>query len=137
MFSIIRTAALSAAIGLGALAALPATAQADSFYFGISPGGPTAGIIVDEGRSYHRPPSRWDRDRWDRWDRHDRRDRWDRDRWDRGCSAGQALRKADRMGLYRTRISAESRHTITVSGRRFGRHISVSFAKARSCPVIR
>jgi hypothetical protein len=128
MFNKIRTAALSAVIGLGALAALPATAQADSFYFGITPHGPSAGVIVDEGRSYHRPPSRWDRDRWDR----DRRDR-----WDRGCSVGEALRKADRMGIYRARISRETRRSITVSGRSHGRYVAVSFAKVPSCPIVR
>ena len=128
MMNRIRKAALSALIGLGALAALPAAAQADSFYFGITPHGPSAGVVVDGGRSYHRPaPSPWDRGRWGR----------HHERWDRGCSAGEALRKADRMGISRARISRETPRSITVSGRTHGRYVAVSFSRARSCPVIR
>lgn len=128
----IRTAALSAVIGLGALAALPAAAQADSFYFGITPHGPSAGVVVDQGHSYRPGPNPWDRGRWDR----DRRDRWDRG-WDRGCSAGEALRKADRMGIDRVRVTRETPRSITVSGRSHGRYVAVSFARSPSCPIIR
>lgn len=126
MFNRIRTAALSAVIGLGALAALPAAAQADSFYFGISPHGPSAGVVVDGGRSYRPGPSPWDRGRWER----DRRGH-------RGCSAGEAIRKASRMGIHRARIARETPRSITVSGRSHGRFIAVSFARARNCPIIR
>jgi len=124
MLNRIRTAALSAVIGLGALAALPAAAQANSFYFGITPNGPSAGVVVNQGHSYrHRPPHH--------------RDRWQRDRWNRGCSAGEAVRKASRMGIHRARVARESPRAITVAGRSHGRFVSVSFARARNCPVIR
>lgn len=129
MLNKIRTAALSAIVGLGALAALPAAAQADSFYFGISPNGPSAGVVVDQGHSYHRPSNRWDRDRHD--------NRWQRDRWDRGCSSRDALRKADRMGINRARIIRETPRSITVSGRAHGRFVAVSFGRSSSCPVFR
>lgn len=131
MMNRIRTAALSAVIGLGALAALPAVAQADSFYFGITPHGPSAGVVVDRGHSYRPGPNPWDRGHWDR----DRRDNWNR--WDRSCSTGDALRKADRMGIHRARISRETPRSITISGRANGRQVAVSFAKAPSCPILR
>jgi hypothetical protein len=112
MMNKIRTAAISAVVALGALAAAPA--HADSFYFGITPHGPRAGIIVEGGHSYHRPPHRWDR----------------------GCSAREALRKADRMGINRARIRSANRHSIKVTGRSHRRHVSVRFANAPRCPVI-
>lgn len=125
MLNKIKIAAVSTMIGLGTLAAVPA-AQADSFYFGITPGGPSAGIIVDEGHSY-RHYDRRDDYRWGR----------DRDRWDRGCSTGEALRKADRMGINRARVRDVSYRSILVSGRARGRWVTVQFAKAPHCPIIR
>ncbi len=118
MFNKLKTAALSAVIGLGALAAIPATAQADSFYFGISPSGPSFG--------YNAGPNRgWDRG-------------WERPRHvARGCSTREALRKADRMGINRTFIRGENRNTIRVGGRNHGRSVTVVFAKAPNCPIIR
>ena len=115
MFRKIRNVALSAVLGLGTLAAMPAAAQADSFYFGITPHGPRAGVIIDEGRSYRRGG------------RH----------WDRGCSAREALRKADRMGIHRARVRSENRNVIRVAGRSRGHRVTVVFAKAPRCPVIR
>lgn len=116
MFSKIRNIALSAVLGLGTLAALPATAQADSFYFGIGPHGPRAGVIVDEGYSYRRGGRHWDR---------------------RGCSAREALRKADRMGINRAYVRSQNRNVIRVSGRSRGHRVNVVFANAPRCPVIR
>ena len=121
MFSKIRNIALSAVLGLGTLAALPATAQADSFYFGITPHGPRAGVIVDEGHSYRRGGRHWDRGR----------------HWNRGCSAGEALRKADRMGINRAYVRSQNRNVIRVSGRSRGHRVNVVFANAPRCPVIR
>jgi hypothetical protein len=121
MFQKIRNVALSAVLGLGALAAAPAAAQADSFYFGITPHGPRAGVIIDEGRSYHRGDRHWDRG-----GRH----------WDRGCSVGEALRKADRMGINRAYLRGENRNVIRVGGRSRGHRVTVVFAKAPRCPVI-
>ena len=115
MFSKIRTAALSAVLGLGALAAVPATAQADSFYFGISPSGPSFGFSSGPSRNWDRP-------------RH-----WQRD----SCSTREALRKADRMGINRTYVRSENRNTIRVGGRSRGRAVTVVFAKAPNCPIIR
>ena len=125
MLNKIKIAALSATIGLGTLAAVPA-AQADSFYFGITPHGPSAGVVVDEGHSYRHDDDRWGRDR----------DR-DRGHWDRGCATGEALRKADRMGIDRARVRDVSFRSILVSGRSHGRWVNVEFAKAPGCPIIR
>lgn len=113
MFRKIRTVALSAVIGLGTLAAVPATAQADSFYFGISPNGPTFGFHGDSSR-------RWDR-------RHHRRDH---------CSVREALHKADRMGINRTYVRKANSRVIRVGGRKRGDRVSITFANARNCPII-
>jgi hypothetical protein len=124
MFQKIKFAALSAVLGLGTLAAMPATAQADSFYFGITPHGPRAGVIIDEGRSYrHGPDRRWGPDR-----------HWGRDR---GCSAREAVHKAQRMGIRRAHVRSENRRTIHVGGRSRGHYVTVVFANAPRCPVIR
>jgi hypothetical protein len=125
MFSKIKIAALSAVVGLGALAAVPATAQADSFYFGISPAGPSFGFHSGP----RHPGPGWDRDRrpgrgWDRPSRND-------------CDARDALRKADRMGINRTYIRGENRNTIRVGGQTRGRPVTMVFAKAPNCPIIR
>ncbi|MBO6718317.1 MAG: hypothetical protein JJ913_10215 [Rhizobiaceae bacterium] len=121
MFKTIRTAALSAVIGLGALAAAPATAQADSFYFGISPNGPSFGFHSDSSR-------RWDRGGW-----HHNRRHWHRS----GCSVRDALNKADRMGINRAHVRRSNRNVIRVAGRKRGHHVAVVFANAPHCPVIR
>jgi len=121
MLQKIKIAALSAVLGLGTLAALPATAQADSFYFGISPQGPRAGVIVDDHRSFRGP--------------RDRRDRWDR--WNRGCSPREALNKASRMGIRGAHIRSENRNVIRVGGRSRGHRVTVVFANAPRCPIIR
>jgi len=122
MFQMIKNAALSAVLGLGTLAAMPAAAQADSFYFGITPHGPRAGVVVDQGHSYRRGGDR----HWDRGGRH----------WDRGCSAGEAVRKAERMGIRRAHVRGENRNVIRVAGRARGHHVTVVFAKAPRCPVV-
>lgn len=122
MFQKLKIAAISAALGLGTLAAMPATAQADSFYFGITPHGPRAGVIIDEGHSYRRHRDR----RHDRWDRRDR-----------SCSSWEAVRKADRMGIHRARVRGENRNVIRVGGRARGQHVTVVFAKAPNCPIVR
>jgi hypothetical protein len=122
MFNKIKIAVLSAVVGLGALAAAPATAQADSFYFGISPAGPSFGFQSGprHGGGWDRPGHRPGRG----WDRND-------------CSVREALRKADRMGINRTYVRGENRNTIRIGGRSHGRTVSVVFAKAPNCPVIR
>jgi Ni/Co efflux regulator RcnB len=117
MFKKIRTAALSAIIGLGTLAAAPATAQADSFYFGISPNGPSFGFHSDSSR-------RWDRNR------RDHRRSWDR------CSPREALRKADRMGVNRAYVRGANHRVIRIGGRKRGHRVAITFGKSPNCPVI-
>jgi hypothetical protein len=132
MFNMLKTAVLSAMIGLGGLAAMPASAHADGIYLNFG-GSDDArmGVFVQDGRYDGR------RDRWDRHDRHDRRDRWERREHRRACTPDRALDKADRMGLRRARVVDVSRRTITVSGRKWHDRVHVTFARAPNCPVIR
>lgn len=111
MFQKIKTAALSAILGLGTMAAIPATAQADSFHFAISSNGPSFGYH----RGYDHGP---------RWNRH-------------ACTPRKALHKANRIGIHRAHVRSVNRHTIRVSGRKHGHRIHVTFAKAPHCPIIR
>ena len=116
MFNTLKTAALSALIGLGALAAVPAVAQADGLYLNFGHSGPRFGVY--DG------------------DREAVRD-WRRDRdWRRGCSPERALDKAERMGLRRVRIVDMGRNTIKVAGRKYNDRVVVVFARERGCPVI-
>jgi hypothetical protein len=117
MFNTIKTATLSALIGLGTLAAIPATAQADSIYlgFGNNDDSRVGVYVVDEDRYRER---RRERD------------------WRRSCSPNRALNKAERMGLRRARIIDVSRRTVKVSGRQYGDRVVVVFANERGCPVI-
>ena len=115
MFKKIKIVALSAVIGLGALAAAPATAQAYSFYFGITPNGPSFGFQSDSSRRH--------------WGGHRRYQR-------QSCNSHRALRKADNMGIHRARVRNENRHVIRVSGRKHGQRVAITFAKAPNCPVV-
>ncbi len=114
MFRTLKTAALSAVIGAGALMAVPVASQAEGLYLNLRNG--DAGIWVDnrdpQGRRHYRERN-----------------------WDRGCTAGRALDKADRMGIRRARIVDESRRTITVAGRQYGDRVTVTFGRDRHCPV--
>lgn len=127
MFKILKTATLSAMIGLGGLAAMPANALADGIYLNLGNGGADLGVHVRDG---------YRNDRWERHDRRDRDDRWERRYERRGCTPDRALDKADRMGLRRARVVDVSRRTITVSGRKWHNRVHVTFARAPSCPVI-
>lgn len=128
MFKIIKTAALSALIGFGALAAMPAAAQAQSggIYFGLGNQGPNVGLhFNDRGRHDYRGRPGYRDDR-----RHSYRDR--------GCSAREAVRKASRMGLRNPRVVGSSPRSVRVEGRGHGyRFASVTFANRYNCPVIR
>ncbi len=119
MFNKIKTAALSAVIALGTLAAIPATAQADSLYLNF--GGPGAGIGMRFGDSGHS------------WREHDRR----HDRRAERCTPERALWKADRMGINRARVVDVDRHKIVVRGRSHGDRVHVVFGRSEHCPVIR
>jgi hypothetical protein len=112
MRNIIKTAALSALVGLGALASMPA--HADSLYLGFGNNDdPRFGVYAGDDGYRHR-----------------------RDDWRRGCSPERALNKAERMGLHRVRIVDVTRRTVKVMGRQYGDRVVVVFANERGCPVI-
>ncbi|MFD9898297.1 hypothetical protein [Mesorhizobium sp. NPDC059025] len=130
MLTKIKAAALSAFVAFGALAAVPATAQADGIYLNLGSGEPRFGVYAGD-----RDQRDWRRDRWDRergWDRRDRG--WDRDR--PGCSPEWALNKAERMGVWRARIVDVNRRVIKVAGRQDGERTMVVFGRERGCPVL-
>ncbi|MBW8907683.1 MAG: hypothetical protein JF620_01395 [Mesorhizobium sp.] len=119
MLNTIKTAALSALVGLGTLTAIPA--HADSLYLGFGDRhDPRFGVYTGDDDGYRRD---WRRDR-------------DRDRDWRGCSPDRALDKAERMGLHRARIVDISRRTVKVAGRQDGDRVVVVFANERGCPII-
>jgi hypothetical protein len=115
MFRKIKIAALSAIVGLGALASMPAAAHADGIYFSFGGGDARAGIYIRD---------------------HDRRDR-HRPRRARSCSPRDAVQKAYRMGLRDVRVQRANRNTIRVTGRTRYDRGSIVFARAPHCPVIR
>jgi hypothetical protein len=116
MFKILKTAALSALIGLGAVAAMPAAAQADGLYLNFGGHGPSVGLYLgDRDHSYDRRHYRPARD----------------------CTPNRALNKAERLGLRRAHIRDVSRRTIKVSGRMHGERVNITFARAPHCPIIR
>ena len=128
MFTILRNAALSALIGFGALASLPAPAQAQSggFYLGFGSGnhGPSVGFhFSDRGRHDYRDRGRQGRDR----------------DYRRGyCSPREAVYKASRMGLRNPRVVGTSHRVVRVEGTRYGhRYHTLTFANSRNCPVLR
>ncbi|QPC91432.1 hypothetical protein [Mesorhizobium sp. INR15] len=117
MFNTIKTAALSALVGLGTLAAVPA--HADSLYLGFGNNNDQRfGVYQGDNSDYR--------------DRRDDR----RGDWRRGCSPDRALDKAERMGLYRARIVDVSRRTVKVVGRQDGDRVVIVFANERGCPII-
>jgi hypothetical protein len=123
MFNTIKTAALSALVGLGTLAAIPA--HADSLYLGFGNNNDTRfGVYAgDDGYRHRRDERRgWGDER--------------RGEWRRGCSPDRALDKAERMGLHRVRILDVNRRTVKVMGRQYGDRVVVVFANDRGCPVI-
>ena len=105
----IRTFALSALIGLGALAGAPAEANA----------APGFGIEIRYGHG-HRPGH------WHGPSRHRH-----------ACTTNQALNKAHRMGIRHARVQRADRRVISVGGRSRGHHVRIIFARAPGCPVIR
>jgi len=116
MFNTVKTAALSALVGLGALTAIPA--HADSLYLGFGNNqDPRFGVYAGDDGYRHRRDER-------------------RDGWRRGCSPDRALDKAERMGLYRARIVDANRRVVKVVGRQDGDRVVIVFANERGCPVI-
>ena len=120
MFKFLRTLALSAIVGLGAIAAMPAPADAagGSIYLGFGSGhGPSGFRFDDRGRHHYRGAGR---------------------HHGRECSPRDAVRKASRMGVRHARVVDSGRRTIRVAGRGHGhRPVTVVFGKAPSCPVLR
>ena len=121
MITKLKTAALSAMIGLGAIAAIPATAQAEGVYLNYGSGHSGMGVGVQFGG-----------------DRYDYRDgyRYDR-RYDRACTPNRALNKAERLGLRRAHVVDVDRRTIKVAGRKYGERVRITFARTPNCPVVR
>ncbi|TPL60271.1 hypothetical protein FJ942_06815 [Mesorhizobium sp. B2-4-2] len=116
MFNTVKTAALSALVGLGTLAAVPA--HADSLYLGFGNNNdPRFGVYAGDDGYRHRRDER-------------------RDDWRRGCSPDWALNKAERMGLRRARVVDVSRRTVKVMGRQYGDRVVIVFANERGCPII-
>ena len=52
------------------------------------------------------------------------------------CTPGEALDKAERMGLRRVRIVDTDRRSITVAGRAYGQREFITFGRWGHCPVI-
>jgi hypothetical protein len=127
MIKTIRNAALTLAVGLGALAAMPATAEADGLYFSFGSGGSRAGVYLGDGGHVRH----WDRNHGRHWKN-------DHHRWKprNRCTNGRALDKAANMGVRRAYVSYASDSTITVRGRALGDSVRVRFSRAPGCPVI-
>jgi hypothetical protein len=121
MITKLKAAALSALIGLSAIAAAPATAQAEGVYLNYGSG--NAGIAVQLGGH--------DRVDYRHWDRRDHR------RDFRGCSPYRAVDKAERYGVRRARVVDVSRRTITVAGRKWGERVRMTFGRGPHCPIVR
>ncbi|CCV08652.1 conserved exported hypothetical protein [Mesorhizobium metallidurans STM 2683] len=116
MFNTIKTATLSALIGLGTLAAVPA--HADSIYLGFgNDNDPRVGVYNGDDDGYRREHRR------------------DRD-WRRACSPERAVNKAERMGLRRARLVDINRRTVKVAGRQYGDRVVIVFANERGCPIL-
>ncbi|MGY6710654.1 MAG: hypothetical protein ACXIVF_20220 [Rhizobiaceae bacterium] len=120
MFKTIRTATLAAVLGLGALAAMPASAEASnaSFSFGIaSPDGAFSVQFGNPGPRYHRSHRR-----------HHQVSH---------CTDRSAIHKARDMGLRNARIARSSHRSVEVRGWSHRRgHTAITFARAPHCPVI-
>lgn len=127
MLTTFKTAVLSAAIAMGAIAGTPAIAQAESgiyFQLGVDDGygyDDDLGVEVQDGYTVRRYNRRQERRYQDEY---------------RRCSPERAAYKARRMGLNRVRVVDVSRRSITVIGRDYGDRVSVTFGRAPNCPVI-
>lgn len=121
MLKTIKTAALSALIGIAALGTVvPASAQS-GVYLGLGGGhrSPEVGVWLGDagGRSYRR---------------HDDR----RYSYRRVCSPEQAVNKARRMGVRNAHVRDVNRNSIRVAGRDRGDRVVLRFAREPGCPVI-
>lgn len=127
MKKLVKTAILSAIVGLGVMAAAPSSASAEPVGIFWSAQDAAFGFYFGESA----------RPAWRHGYGHGRRDWRDR-RYRRAyCSTGYALRKAERLGFHRPRISRITYRTISVKGHVHGRHAYVRFARAPYCPIAR
>ena len=120
MFTKLKTAALSALIGLGALAAMPATAQAEGLYLNFGSGhhsGVGIGVQIGDCRSIATIATTAGISAF--------------------CTPNRASNKAERIGLRRARVVDVDRRTITVSGRKYGDRVRMTFGRAPNCPIVR
>jgi hypothetical protein len=122
MFARIKAVALSAALGMGMLAAVPAQADASSITFSFGSGQGTIGVQYNDGRH---------------WDRGGYRHRGPSYRGRGECHAQEAVRKASRMGVRGARVVRHTHRTVHVAGRARGYGpVQVVFANQHRCPVI-
>lgn len=115
MKTFVKALVMSAVIGLGGLAAMPASAQDGRVYLEFGGrDGPRVG--VESERDRYRERGRFE---------------------ERTCSTGEAVRKASRMGIRGARVVDTDRRTIEVAGRRNGDRVRVTFSRRGDCPVVR
>ena len=126
MFRMIKAAAASALVGLSALGATAGGAQAEGVYLNFG----TPGVGVHVGGPSYVQYYDYRRDDW----RDYRGDDWRGER--RMCTPERAMRKAERLGLYRVRVLDVRRRSIDIGGRRHGDRVVVTFGRAPDCPVI-
>lgn len=111
MFTKIKTAALSAIIAFGALAAAPAAANADSLYVTYQNGNVDFGIKVGNGYSGYNGYGY------------------------KACTSGKALHKAKWMGVKKAYVAAVTKKKIVIAGKKNGHNTHVTFGKAPNCPI--
>ncbi len=119
MLKTLRTAALSAILGLATLAAVPATAQASGASFSFGFGSAGSGFSVHVGPRYgHYHPGY-------------------RHHYRRACSERDAVFAARNLGLRDARVVYADHRVVEVRGwsYRYGRS-AVTFSRAPHCPVI-
>lgn len=121
MFKTLKIAALSIALGMGALAVQPAAAANGGLYLGFGGGhGPQVGIEFRSNRHHF-----------------DRRHHRAGPRMMRGCQPQRALNKAARMGVRHAHIRGVNRNVVRVGGFKRGHRVHYVFANSRHCPLIR
>lgn len=118
MLNMIKTAALAALIGIGAIGATSTSAKADSLHIGVGGHGAHIGIGIGGG------PHWGGGSRWGGGHRY------------RHCTPHRAVDKAGRMGLRRAHVTHVGHRTIHVRGFRHGYPARITFGRAPHCPVV-
>lgn len=138
MRKIIASAALALAVTLTGFPLTSGAAFAQDVELRLGKDGPS--VRLRDDCDPRREDCRRSGDRHERHDRDDRRaDRRDSDRYGPGCTPGNALNKAQRMGIRRARIADVGRRTVEVVGRnRSGERVFVRFDRRdRRCGIVR